>query len=47
MFDYLVEHATMIGLLCFFAAFVGIGVWAYMPQHKKELESHANIPFKE
>lgn len=37
----------MIGLLFFFAIFIGIVVWAYIPKHKKDIEKHKYIPLDE
>ncbi len=44
---WLAEHSGLIGLLFFFAVFVGIAVWVYQPKRKKEIESLKNIPLKE
>lgn len=37
----------LIGLIFFFAVFVGIAVWAYTPRRKQEIEAHKNIPLNE
>ncbi|MFW0777894.1 MAG: cbb3-type cytochrome oxidase subunit 3 [Rickettsiales bacterium] len=39
--------AGLIGLLFFFAVFVGIAVWAFRPSNKKQIESHKYIPLAE
>lgn len=37
----------LIGLCFFFALFVGIAVWAYIPKNKDELEDLKHIPLLE
>ena len=37
----------LIGLLFFFALFVGIAVWAYHPKRKQKIESLKHIPLTE
>ncbi len=37
----------LIGLLFFFAVFVGIVIWAYAPGRRKAIESHKHIPLDE
>lgn len=37
----------MIGLLFFFAVFVGIALWVYYPANKKKIETLKNIPLSE
>ena len=37
----------LIGLLFFFAFFVGITLWTLRPNAKKKYADHANIPLKE
>lgn len=34
----------LIGLLFFFAVFVGIAIWAYTPKRKSAIEAHKYIP---
>lgn len=43
---WLLEHATLIGLLFFFTVFVWIAVRTYQPKRKKQMQDHANIPLK-
>lgn len=45
--DWLAANAGLIGLLFFFAIFVGIAIWAYHPSRKQEIESLKNIPLRE
>jgi len=47
MMDFLTQYSAIIGLLFFFAAFVGIALWAFLPKNKEEIESHKNIPLSE
>jgi len=44
---YLSENAGMVGLLFFFALFIGIAIWALRPANKRTLESHKYIPLSE
>ena len=37
----------LIGLVFFFAVFVGIAVWAYHPSRKKQIEALKHIPLHE
>ncbi len=37
----------VIGLLFFFALFLGIAVWAYNPARKHQIEALKNIPLRE
>jgi cbb3-type cytochrome oxidase subunit 3 len=37
----------LIGLLFFFAVFLGIALWAYHPSRKEKIEQHKNIPLSE
>lgn len=37
----------LIGLLFFFAVFVGIALWVYNPKRKQEIEKLKNIPLEE
>lgn len=37
----------LIGLLFFFALFVGIAFWAYTPHRKEEIEDLKNIPLRD
>jgi len=47
MIDWVSQHSGLIILLAFFTAFVGIAIWAYLPENKARLEDHAQIPLKE
>ena len=47
MIDFIVAQAGLIGLLCFFAAFIGIAVWAFRPANKQRIESYRYIPLEE
>ncbi|MET0155306.1 MAG: cbb3-type cytochrome c oxidase subunit 3 [Rickettsiales bacterium] len=40
-------HLGMIGLLFFFAVFVGVVIWAYNPKRKKRIEDQKHIPLRE
>ena len=42
-----ITNAPTIGLLFFFAVFIGIAVWALNPANKKRLQSYGEIPLKE
>ena len=39
--------AGLIGLIFFFAVFVGIAIWAFQPGRKQQIESHKYIPLEE
>lgn len=37
----------MIVLVAFTLAFIGIAIWAYLPQNKKRMKLYGEIPLKE
>ena len=39
--------AGLIGLLFFFAVFLVVAIWAYLPANRQRLESYKNIPLDE
>ena len=41
------DHAPLIALIFFFAAFVAIALRTYRPGARKTLQSHAFIPLQE
>lgn len=45
--NLLADYSGTIGLLFFFAVFVGIGIWALRPSNKHIIESHKYIPLTE
>lgn len=45
--SYVLENATMIGLLSFFTMFVLIAFLTYRPGAKKNMQLHALIPLNE
>jgi cbb3-type cytochrome oxidase subunit 3 len=47
VFDVIVHHAPLIGLLFFFTFFVGMAAWVYRPGAKAKYQSFASIPFEE
>lgn len=47
MIDFIIANAKIIGLLGFFAGFVGIALGVLRPSRKRDFEEHARIPLKE
>ena len=47
MMEFLATHGPGAATLFFFAFFVGVGIWAYAPRNKQQMNEHGNIPFKE
>lgn len=47
MIEFLVSHATLIGLLFFFTFFCVMGLWVFRPGAKKIYKEQARIPFEE
>lgn len=47
MSQQLSHDMGMIGLLFFFAVFVGIAVWVMLPKNKQRIEELKNIPLKD
>ena len=45
--DIIIDYAPMLGLLFFFAFFVGVAVYVCRPSMNKKIQSYANIPFEE
>ncbi|MBN66378.1 MAG: hypothetical protein CMM94_02275 [Rickettsiales bacterium] len=45
--SWIVENASLIGLLFFFSFFVGVAVWMFRPGMKSRIEPLANIPLNE
>jgi cbb3-type cytochrome oxidase subunit 3 len=40
-------YSGLIGLLCFVGVFTVIVLWVFRPGSKKQMDEHAQIPFKE
>jgi cbb3-type cytochrome oxidase subunit 3 len=38
------SHYAIVALVLFFGAFIAIGVWVWMPSHKKSWNDAASIP---
>lgn len=47
MIEWLSQYSGYLVLVSFFAAFVGISLWAYKPSNSSTLEQHRYIPLKE
>lgn len=47
MIDWLAEYGAYVMLIAFFAAFVGVAIWAYFPANRQKIEKYGDIPFKE
>jgi cbb3-type cytochrome oxidase subunit 3 len=44
---YASAEIGITGLLFFFAIFVGVAIWAYLPRNKQKIEAYKQIPLKE
>jgi cbb3-type cytochrome oxidase subunit 3 len=47
MIDFLTHYAGMVGLIFFVSVFIGVVIWALLPQQKQLLESYRFLPFQE
>lgn len=47
MLENVSTDTTIIGLILFFTAFLGIIIYTYSPSRKSKMKEHGNIPFKE
>ena len=47
MLDQVDNTTTIIGLIFFFAVFIGVLIYVYRPSKKKDMEDHGNIPLNE
>lgn len=44
--DFILDNATLIGLLFFFGFFMVMAVWVFRPGAKKNYQNKADIPLK-
>lgn len=47
MIDFITSYAGMIGLIFFFALFVGMTAWVYRPGARNSYQQQAHIPLNE
>lgn len=47
MMEWIAAHAPVIGLILFFALFLGAAIWTYLPANKKKMEAYGKIPLRE
>lgn len=45
--EWFLSHAGLVGMLFFFAFFIGVCIWLYLPGMKSRIEPLAYIPLNE